>query len=63
MFGESEDTSHLILCRECGMAAFVPFEPREGREIFCRTCYRRRKEKERREGFTPTLDSQRNPNP
>ncbi len=60
MPGEREDREHLILCRDCGMAAVVPFKPLEKRQIFCRVCYRRRKEEERRYGASLNVDTRRN---
>jgi len=36
--------SFAITCQACGADAEVPFRPREGREIFCSTCYRARKQ-------------------
>jgi CxxC-x17-CxxC domain-containing protein len=27
------------VCAECGMEAQVPFEPREGRPVYCSRCY------------------------
>jgi CxxC-x17-CxxC domain-containing protein len=32
-----------ITCSACGVAAQVPFEPAEGREVFCKECYVARK--------------------
>lgn len=37
---------HVILCQECGMAALVPFKPREGRRVLCPPCHRIRKRDE-----------------
>ena len=30
---------HQIVCAECGTEAEVPFEPREGRPVYCGDCY------------------------
>ena len=30
---------HHIICAECGKEAEVPFEPREGRPVYCGECY------------------------
>ncbi len=30
---------HPAVCSRCGKATEVPFQPREGRPIFCRDCY------------------------
>ena len=32
-----------IRCAECGTTAFVPFQPVEGRPVYCPTCYEARK--------------------
>ena len=29
------------VCAECGKATEVPFEPREGRPVYCSDCYRK----------------------
>ena len=29
------------VCAECGQATEVPFEPREGRPVYCSDCYRK----------------------
>jgi len=31
------------VCAACGVATTVPFEPVQGREVFCRDCYRQMK--------------------
>ena len=30
---------HTALCASCGKEAQVPFEPREGRPVYCSDCY------------------------
>ena len=30
---------HSVVCAECGAETTVPFEPREGRPVYCRECY------------------------
>lgn len=36
-----------IVCSDCGKEATVPFIPKEGRPVFCKECYaKRRREKE-----------------
>jgi len=39
---------YTIRCDKCGKAAKVPFEPEEGREVYCKSCYNEIK-KERKE--------------
>ena len=29
------------VCADCGQETEVPFEPREGRPVYCRDCYRK----------------------
>lgn len=29
------------ICAECGQETMVPFEPRNGRPVYCRDCYQR----------------------
>ncbi|MFH1221687.1 MAG: CxxC-x17-CxxC domain-containing protein [Candidatus Micrarchaeota archaeon] len=28
-------------CSDCGQACQVPFEPKEGRPVYCRDCYKK----------------------
>lgn len=30
---------YAVVCAECGAETEVPFEPREGRPVYCRDCY------------------------
>ena len=32
-----------VVCSECGKETEVPFEPREGRPVYCRDCYNTRR--------------------
>jgi CxxC-x17-CxxC domain-containing protein len=32
---------HRVTCAECGGQAQVPFEPRDGRPVYCGDCFRR----------------------
>ncbi|MCW3975004.1 MAG: DNA-directed RNA polymerase [Candidatus Bathyarchaeota archaeon] len=34
---------HKIKCSECGEDTEVPFKPIEGRPVYCRECYQKRK--------------------
>jgi CxxC-x17-CxxC domain-containing protein len=34
---------HTVICAECGCETQVPFEPTEGRPVFCRDCYAKQK--------------------
>ena len=32
---------HKVTCSDCGNEAEVPFEPKEGRPVYCRDCYQK----------------------
>jgi CxxC-x17-CxxC domain-containing protein len=32
-----------VTCDDCGTITEVPFEPRAGRPVYCRSCYERRR--------------------
>jgi CxxC-x17-CxxC domain-containing protein len=32
-------SSYSVVCSACGKEATVPFEPKEGRPVYCRECY------------------------
>jgi len=34
---------HTVTCAECGAETQVPFEPSQGRPVFCRDCYAKQK--------------------
>ena len=34
---------HTVTCAECGAETQVPFEPTEGRPVYCRDCYAKQK--------------------
>jgi len=47
-FGESMSnrnygnrTMHKATCADCGDTCEVPFQPKEGRPVYCRDCYRK----------------------
>jgi len=47
-FGESmskrnygKRTMHKATCDDCGKECEVPFQPTEGRPIYCRECYKK----------------------
>ncbi len=39
-FGDRE--MHKATCAECGNECEVPFKPTEGRDVYCKECYRKR---------------------
>lgn len=43
-FGPRE--MHKATCSDCGQECEVPFKPIEGKPVYCKECYRKRKEKE-----------------
>ncbi len=34
---------HKATCSECGNECEVPFKPTEGKPVYCRECYRKRR--------------------
>lgn len=40
-FGPRE--MHKATCAECGQECEVPFKPIEGKPVYCRECYRKRR--------------------
>ncbi len=34
---------HKAVCGECGKECEVPFKPAEGKPVFCRDCYQKKK--------------------
>ena len=36
-------TMHKAVCDECGQECEVPFKPTEGRPVYCKECYAKRK--------------------
>ncbi len=36
-------TMHTVTCADCGTETQVPFEPTEGRPVYCRDCYAKQK--------------------
>ncbi len=35
--------THTAVCADCGVETTVPFEPREGRPVYCRECFAKHK--------------------
>jgi len=35
----SDRQMHPVVCAECGKETEVPFEPRQGRPVYCNECY------------------------
>ena len=42
-YNQMERPRYPIVCANCGIKTEVPFEPREGVPVFCRTCYNSQK--------------------
>lgn len=40
-FGPRE--MHKAVCSECGQECEVPFKPTEGKPVFCKECYRKKR--------------------
>jgi CxxC-x17-CxxC domain-containing protein len=45
-FGDSRQPRQMftVTCAECGAETTVPFEPREGRPVYCKECYAKQRE-------------------
>lgn len=41
-YGQPRQT-FTVTCAECGVETTVPFEPKEGRPVYCRECYAKQK--------------------
>ena len=42
--GRAPRESFEIVCAECGAATTVPFKPTEGRPVYCRDCFRTKRQ-------------------
>ncbi len=46
-FGRGDDrgprTMHDVTCSECGKACQVPFKPTQGKPVYCRDCFSKKK--------------------
>ena len=42
---------HKATCTECGKECEVPFKPTEGRDVFCKDCFMKRKDIKPKENF------------
>ncbi len=42
-FGGSPREMHKAICEECKNECEVPFKPKEGRPVYCRDCFSKRK--------------------
>jgi CxxC-x17-CxxC domain-containing protein len=45
----SQKTMFEIKCSECGKPATVPFKPTAGKPVYCKSCYAKRRRKQRSE--------------
>ena len=53
---------HKATCAECGEECEVPFEPTEGKDVFCQDCFKKRKGPRRDFGRSPRrFDRDRGP--
>jgi CxxC-x17-CxxC domain-containing protein len=44
-FNNGPREMHKAICSECKQECEVPFKPTEGKEVFCKDCYAKRKPK------------------
>ena len=42
-FSAGPRETHKATCSDCGAECEVPFKPTEGKPVYCRECYRKRK--------------------
>ena len=42
-FQSGPQDRHKATCSECGQECEVPFKPTDGKPVFCKECYRKRK--------------------
>jgi len=42
-FSSEPREMHKATCSECGQECEVPFKPTDGKPVFCKDCYRKRK--------------------
>ncbi|RLG19551.1 DNA-directed RNA polymerase [Candidatus Micrarchaeota archaeon] len=40
---EGDREMHKAVCSDCGAECEVPFEPTEGRPVYCRECFKKRR--------------------
>ncbi|MBN2102309.1 MAG: hypothetical protein JW716_05560 [Candidatus Aenigmarchaeota archaeon] len=43
-FNRGPREMHKAVCADCGQECEVPFQPDEDRPVFCRDCFRKRKD-------------------
>ena len=41
--GQEDREMHKAVCAECKQECEVPFKPTEGRDVFCKDCYRNKR--------------------
>lgn len=42
-FNDGPREMHPATCSECGQECQVPFKPREGKPVYCRECFSKRR--------------------
>lgn len=42
-FSQGPREMHKATCSDCGTECEVPFKPAEGKPVYCKECYRKRK--------------------
>ncbi|HLC80283.1 hypothetical protein J4417_01750 [Candidatus Woesearchaeota archaeon] len=42
-FSSGPREMHKVVCSDCGQESEVPFKPAEGRPVYCRECFQKRK--------------------
>jgi CxxC-x17-CxxC domain-containing protein len=49
---------HKITCSECGQEAEVPFKPIEGRPVYCKDCFAKKKDSGESKPFKKSDDGE-----
>ncbi len=45
-FSDGPREMHDATCSDCGAQTKVPFKPREGKPVYCKECYMKRKDQQ-----------------
>ena len=54
--GSEDRTMHEAVCGKCGNECEVPFEPTEGKPVYCSDCFKKRGSSESSESRKPSRD-------
>jgi len=60
-FNDGPREMHKATCSECGKECEVPFKPAEGKPVYCRECYFKRKNASDGSGVAPAQETKPKP--